>query len=142
MGMTRSADFPQHLGVVYHCARTQQVLTIGLASPECPEVRGIDNLSQTFIMDIIRSHMDKDAGFCITVRINMEKVASASNTTTHVRGIVPEVNGEDWLLITDTLWPTHSQQLPLLSGGHQTGISIGPYRDVEKVPTNEAAFFN
>lgn len=76
--MTLGADFPQHLGVVNYSTGAQQVLAIRLAVSECPEERRIDNLSQAFIMDIIRSQMDKDAGLYIAVRSNVKKVAGAS----------------------------------------------------------------
>ena len=140
MGMTLNTDFPQHPGVVYHSAKTQQVFAIRLASSKCPEERRIDNLSQAFIMDIIRSHMDKDAGLYITVRINMKEVADASDAATHVRGIIPEINGEDWLLVADAPRSLHPQQLPLPSGGHQTGIRVKSHRYVEELPANEAPF--
>ena len=44
IGMTLATDFPQHVRVVYDSTRTQQVMTVGLASSEFPEEGRIDDL--------------------------------------------------------------------------------------------------
>jgi hypothetical protein len=90
-------------------------------------------------MDIVRCQVDEDTGLYIAARVDVEGMAAAGDTASHIRGVVPEVNCENGLLIAHPARSPSPHEVPLLRGGHQAGVGIEPHRDIEKMPPDKAA---
>ena len=121
-----------HVGIVDDHARPQMVRVVGLTGSDVLEERTVQCFFQGLFFDIIHGDMSIDAGFHVSLGVDVEVAAGARNAPVHVRAVIPEVQDKDGARIPDEQDLT-PEMVSLFRSHHQRKVCLAIDRKIEKI---------